>query len=329
VKYAHIPVLAALCVLAACATTPERVPQLEEARAKVQTLAQDPMVQQAASEQLADARNTLQQAEIALEKREPVGRVTHLSYLAARHADIGQARLDEARARAAIAKAEAERNRVLLAARSQEAATARLATEDARRAAEDARRATEAARLETSAAQIEARSEADAAELARRAADAARLEASAAQSEARSEAEAAEFARRALADLQAKETERGMVLTLSDVLFDSGAATLKPGAIDTINRLATFLEQNPEIRLIIEGHTDSQGSDAYNEDLSRRRGQAVANELVSRGISSARFEVVGRGEASPVADNTTAAGRQQNRRVEIVFSDRAGKFRTP
>ena len=211
-KYAHIPVLAALCALAACATTPERVPQLEEARAKVQALAQDPMVQQAASEQLADARNTLQQAEIALEKREPVGRVTHLSYLAARHADIGQARLDEARARAAIAKAEAERNRVLLAARSQEAEAARLATEDARRAAEDARRATEAARLETSAAQIEAQAQ----------------------------AEAAESARRALAELQAKETERGMVLTLSDVLFDSGAATLKPGAIDTINRLATF-----------------------------------------------------------------------------------------
>ena len=300
-KYAHIPVLAALCVLAACATTPARVPQLEEARAKVQALAQDPMVQQAASEQLADARNTLQQAEIAFEKREPVGRVTHLSYLAARHADIGQARLDEARARAAIAKAEAERNRVLLAARSQEADAARLATEDARLAAEEARRATEAARLETSAA----------------------------QTEAQAQAETAELARRALADLQAMETERGMVLTLSDVLFDSGAATLKPGAIDTINRLATFLEQNPEIRLIIEGHTDSQGSDAYNEDLSRRRGQAVANELVSRGISSARFEVIGRGEASPVADNTTAAGRQQNRRVEIVFSDRAGKFRTP
>ena len=300
-KYTHIPILAALCVLAACATTPERVPQLEEARAKVQALARDPMVQQAASEELADARNTLQHAELALEKRAPLERVTHLSYLAARHADIGQARLDEARARAAIAKAEAERNRVLLAARSQEAEAARLATEDARRAAEDARRATEAARLETSAAQIEAQTQ----------------------------AEAAELARRALAELQARETERGMVLTLSDVLFDSGAATLKPGAIDTINRLATFLEQNSEIRLIIEGHTDSQGSDAYNEDLSRRRGQAVANELVSRGISSTRFEVVGRGEASPVADNTTAAGRQQNRRVEIVFSDRAGKFRTP
>ena len=300
-RYWQIPFIAAFGVLAACATTPERVPQLEEARAKVQALAQDPMVQQAASRELAAARNTLQLAEMALEKREPLVRVTHLSYLAARHADIGQARLEEARARADIAKAEAERNRVLLAARSQEAAAARLATEDARRAADDARRATDAARLETSAAQIEAQTQ----------------------------AEAAESARRALAELQAKETERGMVLTLSDVLFDTGAATLKPGAIDTLGRLATFLEQNAEMRLIIEGHTDSQGSEAYNEDLSRRRGQAVANELVSRGISSSRFEVVGRGEAIPVADNTTAAGRQQNRRVEIVFSDRAGKFRTP
>jgi outer membrane protein OmpA-like peptidoglycan-associated protein len=117
-----------------------------------------------------------------------------------------------------------------------------------------------------------------------------------------------------------------MVLTLSDVLFDTDAATLKPGAAVAIDRLGKFLQGSPESRVIIEGHTDSRGSEAYNEDLSRRRAEAVAEELVTRGISSDRFEVIGRGEGYPVANNGTAEGRQQNRRVEIVFSDQAGRF---
>ncbi len=269
-KSAYFPVVAALTLFAACATTPERVPQLEDARAKVQALAQDPMVQEAASRELAAARNTLQQAETALEQREPVARVTHLSYLAARNADIGQARIDEARSREAVSKGEAERNRVLLAARSQEATVARQQAETARE--------------ETSAAQ------------------------------------------RALAELQAKPTERGMVLTLGDVLFDTNEATLKPGAMLAMDRIANFLEESADTRAIIEGHTDSTGSDAYNQELSQRRARSVADELVSRGIASSRFEVIGRGEAFPVAGNDTAAGRQQNRRVEIVFSDQSGKF---
>jgi outer membrane protein OmpA-like peptidoglycan-associated protein len=283
-KSAYAPVVAAFTLFAACATTPERVPQLEDARAKVQALAQDPMVQEAASRELAAARNTLQQAEAALGQREPEARVTHLSYLAARHADIGQARIDEARSREAVSQGEAERNHVLLAARSKEAT------------------------------------------VARQQADTARQETSAAQLEAATQAEEADAARRALAELQAKPTERGMVLTLGDVLFDTNEATLKPGAMVAMERLANFLEESADTRAIIEGHTDSTGSDAYNQELSQRRARSVANELVSRGIASSRFEVIGRGEAFPVAGNDTAAGRQQNRRVEIVFSDQSGKF---
>jgi outer membrane protein OmpA-like peptidoglycan-associated protein len=282
--FLYFPVSVAFALLTACATTPERVPQLEDARAKVQALAQNPLVQEAASRELAAARNTLLQAETAFEQRAGEARVTHLSYLAARHADIGQARIDEARAREAISKAEAERNRVLIAARSQEAAVARQQAETARQ--------------ETSAAQLAAATQ----------------------------AEEADAARRALAELQAKPTERGMVLTLGDVLFDTNEATLKPGAMLAMDRLGRFLEENADTRAIIEGHTDSTGSDAYNEELSQRRARSVADELVSRGISSGRFEVIGRGEAFPVASNDTAAGRQQNRRVEIVFSDQSGKF---
>jgi outer membrane protein OmpA-like peptidoglycan-associated protein len=113
---------------------------------------------------------------------------------------------------------------------------------------------------------------------------------------------------------------------LGDVLFDTNAATLKVGSAERLDRLAAFLNENSGTRIMIEGHTDSRGSDAYNEELSRRRAQAVADALLTRGIPSGRFEILGRGEAAPVASNDTAAGRQQNRRVEVVFSDQSGKF---
>lgn len=126
------------------------------------------------------------------------------------------------------------------------------------------------------------------------------------------------------AALAAKKTERGMVMTLGDVLFDTDQATLKPGATEIITRLADFLSRNETTRIRIEGHTDSTGDDAYNTELSRRRAQAVADALAARSIPATRIEVVGRGEGFPVATNDTSAGRQQNRRVEIVFSDPEG-----
>ena len=128
------------------------------------------------------------------------------------------------------------------------------------------------------------------------------------------------------AELAAQKTDRGMVMTLGDVLFDTDQATLKPGASEIIGRLATFLSRNETTRIRVEGHTDSTGDDAYNEELSRRRAQAVADALSARAIASTRVEVVGRGEGFPVATNDTSAGRQQNRRVEIVFSDPEGEL---
>ena len=129
-----------------------------------------------------------------------------------------------------------------------------------------------------------------------------------------------------LADLQAKKTDRGVVVTLGDVLFDTGQATLKPGANVAMNRLAAYLRDNPQTRVLIEGHTDSRGSDEYNEALSERRARAVAEALESSGISRDQIQTAGRGKAYPVASNDTAAGRQQNRRVELVFSDASGHF---
>ena len=131
---------------------------------------------------------------------------------------------------------------------------------------------------------------------------------------------------RQLADLQAKQTDRGVVVTMGDVLFDTGRATLKPGAVAVLDRLAAYLQANPQTRLLIEGHTDSTGSEATNEVLSQRRADAVASALIERGVSAQNLRAVGKGESLPVASNDTAAGRQQNRRVEVVLSDHDGRF---
>jgi len=161
---------------------------------------------------------------------------------------------------------------------------------------------------------------------ARSAAESAKNTAAAAQSEAASAQTALATARQELQDLQAKQTERGMVMTLSDVLFDTGQATLKPGADRAVDRLAQFLKDSPGTHLVIEGHTDSVGTDDYNLALSQRRAQAVADTLIARGVSADRVQTKGLGKSYPVASNDTQAGRQQNRRVEIVFSDETGRF---
>jgi outer membrane protein OmpA-like peptidoglycan-associated protein len=126
---------------------------------------------------------------------------------------------------------------------------------------------------------------------------------------------------------EAKQTDRGIVLTLGDVLFDTGRAELKPGAQLILDRLAAYMSDNPSTRIIIEGHTDSTGSDETNRMLSEQRAEAVAMSLRSRGIPTDRLETVGLGEAYPIATNNTSAGREQNRRVEVVLSDETGTFR--
>ena len=154
---------------------------------------------------------------------------------------------------------------------------------------------------------------------------AAKAQAEQARLQAQATAEAAQRQAEALAaelrDLQAKQTDRGLVLTLGDVLFDTGKATLKPGASSTIDRLSAFLDQAPERTVIIEGHTDSVGSDSLNMTLSENRADAVKAALVAKGVAPDRIVTAGKGEGEPVAGNDNAAGRQQNRRVEIIISN--------
>lgn len=121
--------------------------------------------------------------------------------------------------------------------------------------------------------------------------------------------------------LQAKETERGIVLTLGDVLFSSGRADLKVGTAGNLDRLVAFLDQYPDRRVVIEGHTDNVGSDDSNLGLSQRRADSVKSFLVQRGILSERIVTSGKGEHQPVSDNESEGGRQQNRRVEVIIEN--------
>ena len=268
---------AVTAAIAACASAPQRSEQVEQARAEIQTLSQDPLAQQSAGKDLEAARKSLQDAELALQQKQPPAVVDHYAYIAKRHAEAGEARVSEAHSRQEVASAQEDRNKILMDSRSREAMNAQAQAE--------------AAKNQTAAAQ---------AQLAN--------------------------AQQQLADLQAKQTDRGVVVTLGDVLFDTGQATLKPGATMALNRLATFLSANPQTKVLIEGHTDSRGGDDYNIGLSERRARAVATELQSRGISADQVQTLGRGKSYPVASNATPEGRQQNRRVEIVFSDASGRF---
>ena len=125
-----------------------------------------------------------------------------------------------------------------------------------------------------------------------------------------------------LAELQAERTDRGLLITLSDdILFDVDQADLKPGGAQQLARLADFLRQHPDRNVVIEGHTDSTASDSYNLALSQRRANAVEEFLITQGVDPIRIGAIGYGEQLPVATNETAAGRQANRRVEIVVLD--------
>jgi outer membrane protein OmpA-like peptidoglycan-associated protein len=122
-----------------------------------------------------------------------------------------------------------------------------------------------------------------------------------------------------------KQTARGLVISLSDILFDLGQASLKPGADDNVRKISAVLKQYPDHKISVEGYTDSTGSDVFNQQLSENRALAVRNALVAGGLDSTVISVHGYGKANPVATNATPDGRQQNRRVEIVVLG-AGKL---
>jgi outer membrane protein OmpA-like peptidoglycan-associated protein len=129
-----------------------------------------------------------------------------------------------------------------------------------------------------------------------------------------------------LRDMEATRTERGMVITLGDVLFDTNQAQLKSGGMRNVRKLADFFKQYPKRNVMIEGFTDSTGSTKGNQELSDQRVSSVRTALLDMGVGAERITSRGYGESYPVASNDNTAGRQLNRRVEIVVSDDGGKI---
>lgn len=121
--------------------------------------------------------------------------------------------------------------------------------------------------------------------------------------------------------LNAKQTERGTLVTFGDVLFDFNKAELKSSALPNVTELARFLQENPERQVIVEGYTDSVGSASYNQGLSERRAESVRRALVRAGVAPTRIVAQGYGKEYPVADNSSDSGRAQNRRVEVTISN--------
>jgi outer membrane protein OmpA-like peptidoglycan-associated protein len=201
---------------------------------------------------------------------------------------------------------------------------------DARDAARLDSRTREAdlARSDAGVARNEAERARDEAEAARRAAGQDRLAAEQSRTDALLALQQANSANAKSADLQAqiaalnaKTTERGLVVTLGDVLFDTAQSNLKASSSSHLANLSAFLKAYPERGVIIEGHTDSVGQDEYNFGLSQRRADSVQGYLLGQGIAASRMSTAGKGESLPIAGNETASGRQQNRRVEVIITD--------
>jgi outer membrane protein OmpA-like peptidoglycan-associated protein len=153
--------------------------------------------------------------------------------------------------------------------------------------------------------------------------DARTLEAEAAHRDAETARGDAENLQREIDALHAEATDRGLVLTLGDIQFSTARADLKVGATSNLNELVSFLSKYPDRNVMIVGHTDDQGSDKYNMELSQRRADAVRVYLVQQGIGSARIASSAMGEHEPIVENDSEGGRQQNRRVEVIIADAA------
>jgi outer membrane protein OmpA-like peptidoglycan-associated protein len=318
----RIAALGLLLMLAGCATTQAPTGLLDNLRAELQALEADPELAQLAPAALADARNAVRRATIDnLGEAERNQRI----WLARKTIEIAGAEGFSERARRELEAVEDARTALILRA-------SRLEAEQAREEAERALMNSVATREEMQRAQSQAltaeerREQADRqAELAREEAEQARRLAEAQSAEivlARREAElASETAaslQRRLEYMEYRETDRGVVITLGDVLFEVGRAELLPAARQNVDDVIELLNSEPDKRIRIEGHTDSSGPAALNLRLSQQRAEAVRTALTERGIDAGRMDAVGMGEDFPIANNDTEAGRASNRRVDVI-----------
>ena len=286
-------VLVPLAVLfAACTSIPEQNVALDQARSAVDAAQHNPQVASLAPQELAEAVDSLSVAERAATDRAATATVNHLAYMSLQRARIATDTASSKASQAVVAGAAAERDKLLLEARTNQAEAAEYAADNA----------------EKQLALSEQNNELKATELAN--ADAAAM---------RNDARVSDLEMQ-LKDLNAKQTDRGMVVTLGDVLFDTGRSQILASGSSNIAKLADFFKRNPERTALIEGYTDDVGAAAANFALSQQRANAVMTALIGLGVTAAGLTTLAHGEDMPTADNATAAGRQMNRRVEIVIA---------
>jgi outer membrane protein OmpA-like peptidoglycan-associated protein len=303
--------LLAVAMLAACSTVPS-TSTLEQTRADYRLLQNSPMAATYAPLEMKLAGDALQLANASAAQNESQEKLDKLTYLAQQKVALAREVTKQKSAEADSAQASQDRDRLRLQQRTAEADRANMNTRIAENETANANRAAQVARDRAqSATQSTQLALADAA-AAQRAADDA--QARSAQLEAQ------------LNELAARKTERGIVITLGDVLFGTDLARLNAEGMRSAEKLATLLQQNPQRTVLVEGFADSTGSSAHNQELSERRANAVRNSLREMGVSPERINTRGYGETLPVAANDTAANRQLNRRVEIVLSDANGKI---
>jgi len=282
--------VASILLAAACTTAPVKPDGAAEARVKLTQLQSDPNLASRAAVAIKDADAAVRAAEQPEVNKELAA---HRVYLADRKVDTAKALAETRLAEDQRAAITAQRDSARLDARTHEADAAKGQAATARAEGAEQKLAADQARSEANTAQLAAAS---------------------------SEQQAAELQRQ-IDVLQAKPTDRGLVLTLGDVLFTTGRADLKPGATGNLNKLVAFLDKYPDRSVSIQGYTDSVGSEDYNQGLSERRANSVKSYLAGQGIGSMRLSASGKGRNDPVADNDSAAGRQQNRRVEVIISN--------
>lgn len=281
--------LIAMAGLTACNTTTPNA-MLDQARTDYRVAQDTPQTRDLAGGELKQAGDALNVANQAWARGEQPEQVSHLAYLARQQVLIAQEIGKKKNAEMSVANAEGVRDKVRLAARTDEADKAHQTAAVANRDAENARRVSVAAMQQTSDIQDRNR----------------QLEAQ-------------------LQGMNARKTDRGYVITISDLFFDTDKADFKSSGQRSVANLVAYLKEVPTRTVLIEGYTDSTGSTAHNQDLSSRRAEAVRAALVAQGIAWDRAQVRGFGESYPVANNDTAGGRQQNRRVEILLSNDQGK----
>jgi outer membrane protein OmpA-like peptidoglycan-associated protein len=307
--------LVTLATLAACSLTRPDNSVLEEARGGYARAQSDPQVAKFAADELNQAGAALNKANDAWSKREDDALVNQLAYVAKQRVAIAQETARQKAADATAVSVGAERDKIRLDSRTAEADTAQRNAAAALLSAEASQRQSEASQRRAEASQRESEASQRQSEMSQRQAQ---------DAEARSRQLDAQ-----LKELDAKKTARGLVITLADVLFDTDQAQLRSGdGMRGVQKLADILKQYPQHNVLIEGFTDSTGSNSHNQELSDRRANAVRTALLDTGIGADRIASRGYGQTFPVASNATAAGRQLNRRVEIIVSDE-GKMIAP